>query len=94
MHVNALVYAAGCKPDAVGSCLLPCVLVLLQAAARSHAAREAELGSREAALDAAQQQLEQQAHQLQVGTMIPAIAPEVGLPMQAEYAWELYHSGT
>lgn len=39
---------------------------LLQAAARSHAAREAELNSREAGLEAAQQQLEQQSQQLQV----------------------------
>lgn len=38
----------------------------LQAAARSHAAREAEINSREAALEAAQQQLEQQSMQLQV----------------------------
>jgi hypothetical protein len=41
-------------------------LCCVQAAARSHAAREAELNSREAALEAAQQQLEQQSLQLQV----------------------------
>jgi hypothetical protein len=41
-------------------------LFCVQAAARSHAAREAELNSREAALEAAQQQLEQQSRQLQV----------------------------
>lgn len=40
--------------------------VFLQAAARSHAARQAELDAREAAVQAAQQQVEQQAQQMQV----------------------------
>lgn len=39
---------------------------VVQAAARSHNAREAELSAREAAIDAAQQQVEQQSRQLQV----------------------------
>lgn len=46
--------------------MLDCVCVTLQAAARSHTAREAELAAREGAIDAAQQQVEQQSRQLQV----------------------------